>query len=100
MTQPREYACAFTAVVQRIVLEGFRERITRRCAGYPDSEVRPESPAVTSHALTPLRRRITGLVDACRDAGADHRIRTEGVEGIVLQPRCLRWTRVRQVNLR
>src|ERR1035437_8148131 len=63
MAQPREDSLAFATVVQRIFLEGFCQRITRRCPNRCAPKVRSESPGITLHALIPLWRRIACLVD-------------------------------------
>src|ERR1035437_10912811 len=56
MAPPREYSSAFTAVVQRIFLEGLSQRITSRGPNRRDPKVRSESPGITLHALIPLWR--------------------------------------------
>jgi len=80
MSQPWKHASALTAVVQRVLLEGFRQRITGRGTYRRDSEVGPDAFAVTLSALLPLRDSIPGLANASRERCADDGIRAEPVE--------------------
>src|ERR1035438_2059155 len=100
MSQPRKQPFALTAVIQRVFLEGFRERIARRRSYRCDAEVRPDSLAITLRALLPFRRSILHLANASSKSRADDGIRAESVEGVVAELRCLRRTHVREVQLR
>src|SRR5271167_1540853 len=100
MAQPRKHVFALTAVIQRILPEGFRERITRRCRYRRDAKVGLKSLAVTRSALLPLGWGIVRLGNASSDCSADDGIGAERIEEVVAELRFLGRTGVRQSQLR
>ena len=68
VAQPRKWAAAFAAVVQRIFPEGFRQPITRGGSNRRDPKVGPKPLAVTLNPLAPLRWSIGPLVDSRRES--------------------------------
>src|SRR5580704_12037597 len=99
MTQTPKNAFALTAVIQGVLPEGFRHRVARRCRHHRDAEVGPNSLAVGSRALPPLRRSFICLIDASGDRGPHDWIGTEGIEEVVPELDFLRWPPVGQVHL-
>src|ERR1700693_5735942 len=99
MFHPRKEAFALTAVIQRVFVKGFRERIACRGAYTCDGEVGRKSLAVALRALFPLRGSAVPLVDASREGSADDWIGAQRVEEVVVEFRLLCWTRVSQVWL-
>ena len=97
MTEPRKYASAVAAVIERVFSEGFRQRVACRRANRFDGKVGPEPLAITLRALLPFGRRIILLVNAGLHCGDTDGKRAESVEGIVTNLRHLRWTTVGQV---
>src|ERR1700674_326259 len=100
MAQPRKRPFALTAVIQRVFVEGFRERIARRGADPCDDEVGRESLAISFRSLFPLRRSALCLVNASRERCAYDWIGAERVEEVIVEPRFLCRTHVRQIWLR
>ena len=99
MAHPRDYASAFTAIVQGIFLQSFRQPITCRGSHRRDREVGAESLAETLSPLTPLWRRIIQLVDAGCYCGAGYWVRSVRVENIIVELSSLRWTCIGEVHL-
>src|ERR1700686_4771444 len=95
VAQPWKHAFALTAVIQRVFLEGFSEGVARRRSNRRDAEVGREPLAVTLRSLFPFRRSVFPLVNASRECCADDGIGAERVEGVVVNLRFLRRTRVR-----
>src|SRR5271154_2185903 len=85
MAQPREKAFALTRVIQRIFLEGFRERVACRGADRCNPEVGAESLGVTLRPLLPFRRGVVRLVNASHERRTDNWIGTECVEEVVTE---------------
>jgi hypothetical protein len=83
MAHPRQYASAFTAVIQGIFLEGFSQPITRRCSNSRDGVGGTKSLAKTFSPLVPLWRRIAPLVDASHDRSAGNWVGTICVKHVI-----------------
>src|SRR5580704_9720318 len=98
MTQTPKNAFALTAVIQGVLPEGLRQRVARRCRHHRDAEVGPNSLAVGSRALPPLRRSFFCLINASQDRGPHEWIGTERIEEVVPELDFLRGTPVGQVQ--
>src|SRR5208282_5881628 len=61
MAQPPKHAFALTAVIQRVLVKGFRKRVARRGSYRHDAVIGPKTLAVTFGTLIPLRWRIIDL---------------------------------------
>src|ERR1039458_9638921 len=99
MAEPRKHASAVTAVVERVLSEGFRQPIPCRRTYQAGPEVGPESSAVARSALFPFRRRVIFLIDAGLDRSDTDGKRAERFEGVVTNLSCLVRTIVGQAWL-
>ena len=90
MQESREKALAGAAIIRRVFVKGFGQRILRRGCCQTDAQIAGHSRPVGIEALSPGVREVESLVDRGRERGTCKGYRTERVPRVVVESLRLR----------